>query len=64
MKKDGDIVEWLSDPGSGKNNQEKEEKKTTEKMHIVDINDMKDAKNVIDILAENNTVISKSMKVQ
>ena len=56
-KKDGDIVEWLGDPGSGKNNQEKEEKKPTEKMHIVDINDMKDAKNVIDILAENNTVI-------
>ena len=58
-KKDGDIVEWLSDPDNGKNNQEKEEGKPTEKMHLVDINNMLDAKNVIDILAGNNTVIAQ-----
>ena len=56
-KKDGDIVEWLSDPDNGINNQEKEEGKHKEKMHLVDINNILDAKNVIDILAGNNTVI-------
>ena len=58
-KKDGDIVEWLSDPDNGINNQEKEEAKHAEKMHLVDINNMLDAKNVIDILAGNNTVIAQ-----